>query len=70
MSDQQQYANHVANLFGRMLDTLDRMQAQIDRLEQKIDHMIEIIHYDMEADECDDADIAPFGRERNGHDTL
>lgn len=50
----------VADLFNAML-------AAMQRIEQKVDFIIESIEM---TGECDDADISPFGRERDSNETL
>lgn len=56
--------NQVAELFELMINSLARM-------EQKIDYVINAIEYGNDNDEdFDDANLTPFGRERNGNDVL
>lgn len=65
MMDEQakQNMNQVAALFELMLNSLARM-------EQKVDHLLSMIEHEYEDDELDDANLSPFGRERNGSDVL
>jgi len=65
MIDEQakQNMNQVAALFELMLNSLARV-------EQKVDHLLDMIETDYSEDELDDANLSPFGRERNGSDVL
>ena len=65
MIDEQakQNMNQVAALFELMLNSLARV-------EQKVDHLLDMIEHEYEDDELDDANLSPFGRERNGSDVL
>lgn len=65
MMDEQakQNMNQVAALFEFMLNSLARM-------EQKVDHLLHMIEHEYDEDELDDANLTPFGRERNGNDVL
>lgn len=65
MMDEQakQNMNQVAALFELMLNSLARM-------EQKVDHLLNMIEHEYDEDELDDANLTPFGRERNGNDVL
>ena len=65
MMDEQakQNMNQVAALFELMLNSLARM-------EQKVDHLLNMIEHEYHEDELDDANLTPFGRERNGNDVL
>jgi hypothetical protein len=65
MMDEQakQNMNQVAALFDLMLNSLARM-------EQKVDHLLNMIEHEYDEDELDDANLTPFGRERNGNDVL
>lgn len=65
MIDEQakQNMNQVAALFELMLNSLARV-------EQKVDHLLDMIETDYSEDEFDDANLSPFGRERNGSDVL
>lgn len=55
--------NQVAGLFELMLNSLARM-------EQKVDHLLNMVEHEYDEDELDDANLTPFGRERNGNDVL
>lgn len=55
--------NQVAALFELMLNSLARM-------EQKVDHLLNMVEHEYDEDELDDANLTPFGRERNGNDVL
>jgi len=65
MMDEQakQNMNQVAALFELMLNSLARM-------EQKVDHLLNMIEHEYDENELDDANLTPFGRERNGNDVL
>lgn len=65
MIDEQakQNMNQVAALFELMLNSLARV-------EQKVDHLLNMVEHEYDEDELDDANLTPFGRERNGSDVL
>ena len=48
---------------------LDEIFVYLARIEAKVDAMLDIIE-DIEGQEYDDADINPFGRERDNNETL
>ena len=52
-----------------MNDIIIDIMARFDRIEAKIDNMLDIIE-GIEQEGFDDADINPFGRERDNNETL
>jgi len=52
-----------------MNDIIIEIMARFDRIEAKIDNIINIIE-GIENEDYDDADINPFGRERDNNETL
>jgi hypothetical protein len=48
---------------------LDEIFAYLARIEAKVDAMLDIIE-DIEEEDYDDAEINPFGRERDNNETL
>lgn len=47
----------------------DEIFAYLARIEAKVDHMLDIMQ-SIEEEGFDDADINPFGRERDNNETL